>query len=265
MQITRKSLPEYDHPPVIETVLGVMFEPIDGWNVQHYGLFSERIAEYRDISVQPPVVLSEAGPVEPRIELATALPIRCWYADNAHGRLIQLQRDMFMHNWRRDPGGFEYPRYLQLKPMFGDAWDIFASFLRDADLRVPGVRRCEVTYINHIERGRGWSDMGDLPRITRLWRGSEKLEFLPEPEGADMDIYFPMPGPKDRLQVQFRRAVRTADSVELLQIALTARGAPKSPSIEDALGWFDVGHDWIVRAFTDLTTPEMHELWGRRQ
>jgi hypothetical protein len=78
-----------------------------------------------------------------------------------------------------------------------------------------------------------------------------------------MDIHFPMPAAKDRLHVQLRRAVRQPDAVELLQLTLTARGTPKSESDKDILAWFDLGREWVVRSFTDVTTEKMHERWGR--
>jgi hypothetical protein len=29
--------------------------------------------------------------------------------------------------------------------------------------------------------------------------------------------------------------------------------------------WFDAAHEWIVRSFTDLTTQEAHQKWGREK
>ena len=34
-------------------------------------------------------------------------------------------------------------------------------------------------------------------------------------------------------------------------------------SLEATLDFFAEGREVIVRAFTDLTTPEMHKEWGR--
>jgi uncharacterized protein (TIGR04255 family) len=50
----------------------------------------------------------------------------------------------------------------------------------------------------------------------------------------------------------------------VLQFTLTARGAPQGGSDEQILAWFDMAHEWVVRAFRELTTPRMHELWGGR-
>jgi len=50
-----------------------------------------------------------------------------------------------------------------------------------------------------------------------------------------------------------------------LLIELTARGAPQSEGLAGALAFLDQGHAWIVQGFTDITTPEMHDLWKRKQ
>jgi hypothetical protein len=78
-----------------------------------------------------------------------------------------------------------------------------------------------------------------------------------------MDLHFPMPAAKDRLHIQLRRAVRQPDGTELLQLTITAKGTPRSESEQDIVAWFDLGREWVVRGFTDVTSEKMHQLWGR--
>ena len=75
---------------------------------------------------------------------------------------------------------------------------------------------------------------------------------------------FPLPDSKGNLKVNFKRGTRVSDKVPVLILELTATG-PAADSMEKAamLKWFDLGHEWIVRGFTDLTTPEAHRLWER--
>jgi hypothetical protein len=55
---------------------------------------------------------------------------------------------------------------------------------------------------------------------------------------------------------------RSARSVRL-QLTLTARGRPRRPELGASLEWFDLGHEWIVKGSTDLTTAAMHKIWRR--
>ena len=67
-----------------------------------------------------------------------------------------------------------------------------------------------------------------------------------------------------RLYVSFVPVIRGRDGKEVLQMTLTARGAPKSSSEEDVFSWLDLERKWIVRGFADFTTAEMHNIWGKQ-
>jgi len=66
-----------------------------------------------------------------------------------------------------------------------------------------------------------------------------------------------------RLSVDVQPAFRTSDGKPILVMNLTARGAPKGPSLNEVLQFFDVGRAEIVRSFAALTTKMMHDKWGR--
>jgi hypothetical protein len=57
---------------------------------------------------------------------------------------------------------------------------------------------------------------------------------------------------------------RARDLKMTLALNLIVRGAPAGGSLEQVSAWFDLAHEWIVRAFFELTGPEVHELWGAR-
>lgn len=71
--------------------------------------------------------------------------------------------------------------------------------------------------------------------------------------------------PVGRLHVELRPGTRKSDDAKLFVLTLTARGEPPSPDAAGLLAFHDLGHEWIVRGFTDLTTERMHEEWGRYQ
>ena len=70
-----------------------------------------------------------------------------------------------------------------------------------------------------------------------------------------------MPEGKGVLNVGLREAIRTEDKVPVFVLELKAKGTASSIKSEDIREWFNLAREWIVRGFTDLTTPEMHELW----
>ena len=185
-----------------------------------------------------------------------------FHADEA--RLIQVQQDRFVHNWRKI-GDHTYPSYDTIKPKFQANWEVFCNFLKEENIGVPEVIQCEVTYINHIELGQGWNSMADLPNIAPALSGRLSEGFLSLPEAVGLKATFVIPEHRGRLHITLQPAIRQADLKQVLQLTLTARGAPQSADTLAILEWFDLGHDRVVRGFADFTSAKMHQLWKKRR
>lgn len=267
-----RTLPEYEQPPVIETLLSVQFSPLAQFSIPHFGLYWAKIrADYPNYEVQAPLgpLVEQFGEETRRqpgikVEIVHGPEVRCWFIDKSGTRLTQVQRDRFIHNWRKAGDEDVYPRYAKIKPKFIEEWGGFCSFLDEAGLEKPEVNQCEVTYVNHVELGKSWKSYGELDKVIACWSGSYSGNFLPDPESVLLNASFVIPEQKGRLHIVMQRALRTRDAKEVLQLTLTARGKPASSRLEDISEWFDLGHEWIVRGFTDFTTKEMHELWRRK-
>lgn len=266
-------LPAFERPPVVETVLGVEFAPIGRWGIPHFGLYWEAIrTDYPEFVVQPPLrshieqfAGASFGPNQARLEPLAEPAARCWFINEAQDRLIQVQKDRFIHNWRRPEQSRVYPRYGALRPLFEAEWERFLAFVRQHALGDPEVRQCEVTYVNHIEMDDGWRSFSDLNAVLPFWKGLGDADFLPEPETAHVEVRFLMPDQRGRLHAELRHALRGADAKEVLLLTLTARGRPSSSKTADVMSWLDMGREWVVRGFEDLTTEEMHRRWGRKE
>ena len=271
-----RSLPDFDNPPVVETLLDVSFEPLWSWHAAHFGSYWERIRrEYPDIEDQPPVMLErelfgeEKG--QRRAEIfpfhPSQPPVRCWFVSESKSRLIQVQIDRFIHNWRKHPDNAteKYPHYEEvIRPEFEIEWSRFCHFLKEESIGEPQVQQCEVRYINHIELSEGWQTYLNVVRSLDSWPGSEVNGFLPTPEDLQATISYLMPNNKGRLRIIVEPGIRNLDAKPVLQLSLVARGRPASSMTADILEWFDLGREWIVRGFTDFTTEKMHTIWHRR-
>jgi uncharacterized protein (TIGR04255 family) len=265
-----RALPDFEDPPVVETALGVEFEPIPSWEMPHFGLYWSTIRpEFPIAEVQPPLSsqIESYGPPEPRppfsVEFDRPGHARCWFMDQTKGQLIQVQDTRFIVNWRKSSAAQAYPHYPACKSQFAREWTRFESFLTRERLAVPTVVQCEVTYVNHLVFGKEWSAFGDLNRILAPWSGVMTDGFLPSPEAGAVTLRYLMPDQNGRLHVVLQRAIRHTDGKNILQMTLTARGAPKTGSAGDVSAWMDLGREWVVRGFADLTSAEMHAQWRR--
>lgn len=266
-------LPEFERPPVNETVLSFQFEPIPNFGIPHFGLYWNTVRDrYSQFEVVPaldpiqeqfPRPHSEA-PQGVRVEFGTGSPpVRCWYSDGGNS-LIQLQNGRFIVNWRKLGQDVPYPRYPEIKQSFQDEWAGFCAFLKSEGWAVPEVNQCEVSYINHIECVTPDGTHLTTSDILRIGGEAAGEGFLPRPSAMHGAMTFDLPDEQGRLSVSFKPATRKTDQKALVMLELTARGKPVQPSTDAALAWLDTGREWVVRGFDDMTSEVMHTIWGKR-
>jgi uncharacterized protein (TIGR04255 family) len=261
-------LPAFEGPPVIESLLGVQFVPVERFSAIQAGLFWNDIrSDYPTAESRPSLepMPEDFGMKAPRIgiQLVTEPDFRYWFIDNSSTQLIQIQKDRFIRNWRRVRPNDLYPHYDTLRPKFEEDWQRFCAFLERERLGKPNVNQCEVTYVNHVPKGAGWEKFGEVDKVVTLLSPTEARTFLPPPEIVHLNCRYLMGEKQGHLQVTIQPVLRQQDATEVLQLTLRARGRPASTDVADVLAWFDMGHEWIVRGFADLTTPDMHRAWRR--
>lgn len=69
--------------------------------------------------------------------------------------------------------------------------------------------------------------------------------------------------PYARLHVTVTPMLRHTNMEKVVQMELTFRGKPDGNDRSAAFALLDEGRATIVRAFAELTTPDMHRHWGR--
>ena len=275
MSEPQSNLSEFDHPPLIETVLGIEFPPIAGWGIVHFGLFWQTIrGDYPRWEVQPAIPPTSDATLENRgavpsiiLQLGSPPPLRCWFIDDSGTRLIQVQADRLIANWRRGgkAGDSAYPRYEQILSGLEKAWSCFETFLDSEQLPRPKPIRFELSYINHLVRGEEWQSLDELPLIFRGLRELDLSAGSKSPKELDFHAAYPSANEQDSLHVSIKNVFRLVDAREALQFALSIRGSSDTTSTIDPSAWLDRAHDQIVKAFTALTTDAMHQRWGRQR
>jgi uncharacterized protein (TIGR04255 family) len=261
-------LPEYEKPPVIETVCGVLFQELTLLHAVHLGSLWQKLKpDYdhsREVAPLAPAVerLDEPSQVQLKFTDVPPLP-RTWLLTPNENGIIQVQRDRFLHNWKKVAPEDEYPRYTRVIQMFRDKLQTFEQFLAEDQLGSIEPRQYEMTYVNHIPQGDGWTDLADagnvLPDFTRRKAPSR---FLSEPDQVNWRTSFLLPDTQGRLHTVIRHIHRPSDPKPILLLELTARGFPADTSRDSMWAWFDLAHEWIVNGFTDLTSEQVRKnVW----
>lgn len=268
---SRPSRPDFTDPPLIEVALSVGFNPLLGYTNAHSGLFWRRFAgTFAKAEEHPPLSLprvKESREAPQQIEIVDGPPpIRTWLIAEDGSELLQLQRDIFAHNWRKIGPTQKYPRYESVRNRFKGYFRAFVEFVQERDLGVVEPQACEVTYVNHIPVGAHLRTSGELQELMLSWSWPHTT-FLRKPDEVRFSAQFVIRDNNDkfvgRLVVDAKPAYRRSDRSGILVLSMTARGIPLGNGFDGVLAFFDLAREWIVRGFTDLTTPKMHKLWGR--
>lgn len=268
------ALPKYETPPVVEVVCGVQFAPLKALLVPHFGELWQKFKPDYDRC-------EEMGPLAPMVERFGQLPPthieppsepflpRVWFVHKDDSGVVQVQRDRFLHNWRK--AGGDYPHYDAVIKLFKQRYETFLDFLAENELGTVEPIQYEMTYVNHVPQSEGWETLEDFGNVFPdfpwhahdPWR-SENRRFLPNPDGRNLRLNFTLPDESARLHVTIRNGERRNDRHPVLLMELTVRGIGTDKSEGAMERWFDVAHEWIVRGFADLCGKEMQErIWKR--
>lgn len=264
-----RPLPSFRHPPVIETALSVQFQPIKGFGNTHLGLFwrlvREDYSEYEDADpIEPQIERFGSGVPRvrfPQFRVAASQPAARLRMSSADGhRMIQLQRDRLVYNWRRLRDG-EYPRWHVVEPEFRSAVDTLAKFLESEGLPAIEPTQWEVTYLNHLVRGRDWQDQRDWPKLLPGLVGSVDAVSSAAFESLSCHTHFVLPDQAARLHVELSHGFAGPEDndTELLVLQLTARGGMSDD--RDLVKRLAVGREAVVRSFAEVTGAEAHAVW----
>jgi len=274
ISMANKVLPDFRKPPLSEVALSVQFKPLERFGSAYIGLLWAR---YR----QEFPVAEEQSPLEPQFErfgmrekgrrpfkfemFDRPPPLRCWFLKEDGSQLIQVQRDRFIHNWRKRGIDNDYPRYEVIRERFQHELDEFASFVNDESLGTLEFNQCEVTYVNEIEPNDVWCDHSQVDRILTVCENDTSGGELPESENTNLKLRFLLKNdagePVGRLHVNVEPRFRHDSGQPIYFMTLTARGAPTTGDIDGAMKFLDHGRETVVRSFASLTTSEMHTVW----
>jgi len=264
-------LPNYARPPVIEVAVGVQFAPLTEFSVGHVGLYWATIREtFSRVEEQAPIAYFVEPPhgawePPPRFQLMDKpeLP-RAWFLDASGNRLIQVQRDRFLHNWRKVNPSDEYPRFPAVREDFLRYWEGFNAFLEENHLR-PQPDQCELTYVNHLKKDEGWSTITDLGKVFTTFVWQTRFGFLPGPESARWSLRFLLPDKQGRLHIDVVPVRVPPQNDVAIRFSLTARGRPQGEFNTDSMNdWFTMAREWIVRGFVDLVDKNTDALWEKK-
>ncbi len=267
MNSPSSELPEFDNPPLQETILSVEFERLPDWKIPHYGAFWAIIRKdyprVDGLTPLPSAPANSAVPIGMKLSFGEANLARACFINESRTMQVQVQNDRFLTTWARHSSEDAYPRYTIIRPNFQSQWERFLDFIKCEKLITPQPKRCEVTYVNQIDSGNNWELFQKLEGVFSPWSSKMTDGFLPKPNMVNVVAQYSWP--EGEMTIVLQPVIRVLDQTKLVQLILTARlPLLDGANTQSILECFDIGREWIVRGFADITTREMQALWKRK-
>ena len=267
----KKKEVDFSNPPVAEVALDIQFKPIAGINL-HLGKLKELFSKtYPKHQEQTPLLdnLADLNGMNQFSFGLAGLPEvrRQWYISQDDSRLLQLQENRLVCNWRKI-GDITYVEYENLKKEFADNISIFNKYLADAKLGTIEPNCWEVTYINHIDF---------LPNNTSYEMFANTFKVIanekPTISGVGAGTIFWSTNhnypddnkPYGKFVITAEQATKLATKENIVIFRLSLKGSVKQDwpdKIHGCLDSLDAGRSIITKTFRDLTTEKMHKIWG---
>lgn len=268
--------PDYENPPVVETILGVQFDKLAGLSNAHLGAFwksldPEEWPTVADASALPNQTerFTDKAKWSNRLhwEVSQDPAARIQIRSKSGDRMIQVQNGRLIINWL-GAGGGAYPKYKVVRKEFDEALDLFSSFLAGAGFGELRPNQWEVTYINHITKGTVWNSPADWNFFALLGSFSD-IEGTARSEDFKGDWSFQIPEESGRLHISWRiankiDATKSDSDSEFIRLTLTARGGiDETQGLQESIGeGLDLGRATVVKSFYKLMSNEANKYWG---
>jgi len=272
------NLPQWERPPVDEVAISIQFNDIPGLKIVHYGQFGERLSKVGLVQHE------DKGPINPTFEVfgkrvapvqfqfqAVDIPLpRVWYLSNDKHRLVQVQPDRFVYNWRKVEGEGVYPGLNDVLPEFVIRCQSFQDFLTEQGLPQLSINQCELSYFNILGVEEHETYHHAFARIFSFWSDEANTNPLNDGSSLEQDagniaLTHILRGndgsPLARIHTHVQAAERSNKRV--IRLSLVFRGPWTQPVGTPLLEFFALGREAIVRLFDSMITEQMHREWGR--
>lgn len=247
-------LPEFTRPPLVEVAVGLMFEPLPLNAVMFAQLYSEWRDDYPRFEEHPAIPSSMSLP---GLVFDVGVPhLRLWFLGNS-GRLIQVQRDRLIVNWRKEAETAAYPRYGSLRVELKRRLSEFTEFLANQHQSELNPNSVEVTYVNQVPLAGASSSLSDIVSILHA-----TPERLGSPIETNLSVRFDVSAQLEResaaLVVNAQRSPTVDPPLAVLQLSCSM----PVKDLSDAFDALDKARYHVVQSFHSVTTRKMHEEWG---
>lgn len=258
----------FRQPPINEMALGMQFASFlplrtldyaDAWTA--FG--RDAYPNYVEVPALDPISLPDASnQIVFQIPLGGQQPMRFWFLSETQERLIQLQANRLLFNWRRlNNADAVYPSYKTLIDTYFNIYETFARFTAERNFQIqPQI--ADLTYINHIPLPNGFDAMGEV------LRGSfnlDKRTGLPASLASVHLWQYLLEDIKATITINANPMITPEGAILRLELYISGifGEAHFSGGIDEFRKRYDIFHERMNELFVAITTEEAQKIWGR--
>lgn len=243
---------QFKSAPVFELVLGVQFDAPVFNSETIFHAFETFKSEYPRINEHPPLpeIIEPLGKAN-ITRFVPGIQNRKLFINESNTKLIQIQANKLLFNWRRASKQTEYPRFRFIKD---DFFTVFNKLDERYSLNEK-VNQLEMTYVDRVLQSEfGRSDFNPSSALKVV---DDSREF----SSLDLTYAFGVPVLNGNMTVKLSSATQKEDEEPIVIVETTCRGA-FSEGIGTIDKWFDEAHNTHLDYFSSIITEEAKSKWG---
>lgn len=246
---------ELSKPPVIEVVIGSQFDGPIFDNSYVYEFFQKIKDQYPIVRENPPLPSIISNPNKPdQTRILQGYNSRRFFINKAGDKLIQLQTDRLLFNWRKNTGNESYPRFSSVLEDFLRFFDLISEDIKEISNK---VNQLEITFIDHILI----KDFG----LNNYVLNEIFSDFKIKQELRNFDCSFSIPHEdlNGNLNLSIKTAMNISDQSKIIICESTCRGNKRAD--ETLNTWYHKAHEVLLENFIDFFTDKSKKVWGSKQ
>lgn len=241
----------YKKAPLVEVVIGLQLKEEIIPNEYLFGTFYEKNKiNFPNIQEHPPLhSIIERIDGQSEIILPNGFSTRKYFIEKAENKLIQIQKNRILFNWRANDNGQQYPHY---ENVLKEYISIVNSL--DSDLKIlKNVNQLEFTYVDHIEVEFLLNEGLNLSNVFSFINLENDIKTI----NCVFNIW--NENINGNVIVSLKTGKRNKDQKKILILETTCRGYRTDlPSISE---WYNIAHKILLEYFEKLSTEKIKALW----
>lgn len=242
---------EYKNAPIKEVVIGAQF---DGKAISYeciynfYNLIREQFPTIKENPILPTVIERLDVPSETKI--ISGFNSRKFFINENGSKLIQMQSDRLLFNWKKTQGNEEYPHFESVFKEFKLVLDKVDGLCKITDK----INQVEVTYLDHVllsDFEKKTYNPTDIFNLVNL-QAENELKHL------KLELGYPKKDLNGVINIQLSSAINN-ENQKIFMLESTCRGALGDMTIDS---WFKLAHNILLDQFANITTENAKEKWG---